>query len=274
LNIDIGELVVGPREPVRVMGVINLSPESFYQGAVADNIERFQAMIENSSKEGADMIDIGGASTAPKNIYGTSDISVEEEIKRVFQALGSIKTSSYPPLSIDTTSSKVAEVALDLGVSMVNDISGLNADPKMASLVADRGVPLVLMANCGVPCESVQTSLTLLKKSLERAKQVGIESKRIILDPGIGFGKPPEVDVAILQELNRFVKLNHPLLVGVSRKAFIGHILDQPDPSDRLIGSLGATTVAVMKGASIIRTHDVRETRVAVQMGEALRRSQ
>lgn len=273
LNVEIDGLLVGPDNPVRVMSVINLSPESFYQGAVADSIEKFQAMVENSSKEGADIIDIGGASTAPKNVYGTSDISVEEEIKRVFQALDSIKTSEYPPLSIDTTSSKVAEVALDLGVSMVNDISGLGADSKMASLVADRGVPLVLMANCGTPCESIQTSLISLENSLENARNAGIESRKIILDPGIGFGKPPEVDVAILQELNRFVKLNHPLLVGVSRKAFIGHILDQPDPGDRLIGSMVATTVAVMKGASIVRTHDVRETKVAVQMGEALRRS-
>ena len=274
LNVDIGGLLVGPSKPVRVMSVINLSPESFYKRAVADSIEKFQAMIETSSKEGADIIDIGGASTAPKNVYGTSDISVEEEIKRVSQALDSLKTSAYPPLSIDTTSSKVAEVALDLGVSMVNDISGLRADSKMASLVADRGIPIVLMANCGLPCESIQASLSSLKGSLDNARQAGIESEKIILDPGIGFGKPPDVDVAILQELNRFVKLDHPLLVGVSRKAFIGHILDQPDPGDRLIGSMVVATVAVMKGASAVRTHDVRETKVAVQMGEGLRGSQ
>ena len=116
--------------------------------------------------------------------------------------------------------------------------------------------------------------MSSLENSLENARKAGIESGKIILDPGIGFGKPPEVDVAILQELNRFVKLNHPLLVGVSRKAFIGHILDQPNPGDRLIGSMVATTVAVMKGASVVRAHDVRETKLAVQMGEALRRSQ
>ena len=271
LNVDIGGLLVGPSEPVRVMSVINLSPESFYKGAVADSIETFQAMIDTSSREGAEIIDIGGASTAPKNVYGTSDIAIE--IKRVSQALSSIKSSEYPPMSIDTTSSKVAEIALDLGVSMVNDISGLHADSKMAQLIADRDVPVVLMANCGSPCDSIQKSLNSLKDSLSIARKAGIKSGKIILDPGIGFGKPPEVDVAILQELNQFVKLNHPLLVGVSRKAFIGHVLDQPNPEDRLIGSVIATSFVVMKGASLIRTHDVRETKVAVQMGEALRRN-
>ncbi len=273
VNVDIGGLLVGPDKPVRVMGVINLSPESFYKGTVADSIDMYQAMVENTSKQGAEIIDIGGASTAPKSIYGTSDISVQEEIKRVAYALDSTMSSAYPPFSIDTTSSEVAEVALDRGVSMVNDISGLHADPNMASLVAESGVPIVLMANCGTPCESVQKSLKSLEDSLDIAKKAGIKSEKIIIDPGIGFGKPPEVDVSILQELTRFMKLDHPLLVGVSRKAFIGHILDQPNPDERLIGSMVATAVAVMNGASVIRTHDVRETKMAIHMGEALRRS-
>jgi dihydropteroate synthase len=273
LSVNIDGLMIGPDNPVRVMSVVNLSPESFYKGSVADSIDTFHKIIETSSKEGADIIDIGGASTAPKHVYGKSDISVEEEIKRVTQALDSIKTSECPPLSIDTTLSKVAEIGLDLGVSMVNDISGLHADSKMAGLVADRGVPIVLMASCGTPCDSVQTSLNALKDSLDIARSAGIESGKIIIDPGIGFGKPPGVDVAILQELNRFLKLDHPILIGVSRKAFIGHLLGQPDPDERLIGSVVATAVAVMNGASVIRTHDVRETKMAVQMGEALRRS-
>jgi dihydropteroate synthase len=255
------------------MSVINLSPESFYKGTIADSIDKFHERMETVLREGADLIDIGGASTAPKNVYGTSDISVEDEIKRVTQSLHSIDVSKYPPLSIDTTSSKVAEIALDLGVKMVNDISGLHADSRMANLVADCEVPIVLMANCGTPCDSIQKSLNSLKDSLRIAKDAGIESGKIILDPGIGFGKPPEVDITILQELIQFVKLNHPLLVGVSRKAFIGHILDQPNPEDRLTGSVIATSFAVMKGANLIRAHDVRETKIAVQMGEVLRRS-
>ena len=271
LNVEIGGLPVGLAHPVRVMSVVNLSPESFYKEAVADSIDKFQTMVETISKEGADIIDIGGASTAPRNVYGTSDISVEEETKRVSQALSSVKISKYPPMSIDTTSSKVAEVALDLGVSMVNDISGLHADSKMARLIADRDVPIVLMANCDTPCDSIQKSLNSLKDSLGIAREAGIKSEKIILDPGIGFGKPAEMDIVILQELTRFVNLGHPLLVGVSRKAFIGHILDQPNPDDRLIGSLVATAVAVMRGANVIRTHDLGETKMIVRMGEALR---
>lgn len=265
--------MIGPDNPVRVMSVINLSPESFYKGAVADSIDRFHVMIDAASKEGADIVDIGGMSTAPRQIYGTEGISVEKEAKRVSRALNSILVSDYPPISIDTTSSKVAEIALDLGVSMVNDISGLHADSEMARLVADRGVPIVLMANCGEPCGSIQASLKSLRDSLNIAGGAGVETDKMIIDPGIGFGKPPDVDVAILQELDRFLELGYPLLIGVSRKAFIGHLLGQPDPDDRIVGSVAATTVAVMNGANVIRTHDVKETRMAVQMGEALRRS-
>jgi dihydropteroate synthase len=272
-DVNISGLKVGPTNPVRVMSVINLSPESFYKGSVADSIDKLQEMIETASRDGTDVIDIGGVSTAPKDVYGTSDVSVEEELKRVSQALDSITVSRFPPFSIDTTSSRVAEIALELGVSMVNDVSGLHADTEMAGLIADQDVPIVLMASCDGACKSVQACLDSLKESLVIAGGAGIKPEKIILDPGIGFGKPPEVDVAILQELNLFASLNHPLLVGVSRKAFVGHLINEPSPDNRLIGSVIATAVAVMNGASVIRTHDVRETRVAIQMGEALRRT-
>ena len=270
-SVSIGGLMVGPRYPVRVMSVVNLSPESFYKSAVADSIEKFRQMVKMAAEEGADFVDIGGASTAPKNVYGTPDITMDEELGRVTQALESIKVSEYPPLSIDTTSSRVAEAALNLGVSMVNDISGLHADPNMAGFVADQGVPVVLMANCGEPCNSVQAAVQSLRDSLYIAQGAGIEPEKIIVDPGIGFGKPPEADIAMLKELDLFAELGHPLLVGVSRKAFIGHILEQPKPDDRLIGSLVAAAIAVLRGANVIRTHDAGETRIAVQMSEVLR---
>jgi len=271
-KVNIGELMVGPSNPVRVMSAINLSPESFYKASIADGIDKFHEMLENASKDGADIIDIGGASTAPKDIYSTSDVSVDEEIERVTRALDALNTSKYPPLSIDTTSSRVAEVALNRGVSMVNDTSGLHMDTKMASLVADWCVPIVLMANCNGPCDSILASLNSLKDSLSIAKTAGIKTDKIIIDPGIGFGKPADVDAAILRELNIFAELNHPLLVGVSRKSFIGHFLDTPNPDDRLTGSIIATAVAVMNGANIIRTHDIRETKIAIKMGVALRK--
>ncbi len=271
-KVNIGKLMVGPSKPVRVMSVINLSPESFYKASIADGIDKFHEMLENASKDGADIIDIGGASTAPKEIYGTSDVSVDEEIERVTHALDSIDASKYPPLSIDTTSSRVAEVALNRGVSMVNDTSGLHMDAKMAGLVAGWCVPIVLMSHCSIPCDSILASLNSLRDSLTIANNSGIKTDKIILDPGIGFGKPADVDAAILRELNLFVELNHPLLVGVSRKSFIGHFLDSPNPDDRLTGSIIATAVAVMNGASIIRTHDIRKTKIAIKMGEALRK--
>jgi dihydropteroate synthase len=253
------------------MSVINLSPESFYKSTVADSSEKFHQMLALATEKGADIVDIGGASTAPKNVYGTSDITIDEEFSRVTSALESIKASEYPPLSIDTTSSRVAEAALDLGVSMVNDISGLHADPEMAGLVAEKGVPVVLMANCDKPCSGVQAAVRSLRDSLNIAQGAGIDLEKIIVDPGIGFGKPPDADIAILKELDLFAQLGHPLLVGVSRKAFIGHILDQPNPDDRLIGSLAAATIAVLRGASVVRTHDVGETKIAVQVGSILR---
>ncbi len=264
--VNVGGLHVGPKHPVRIMGAINLSPESFYKGAVAETTDEFQMMLERLILEGADVIDIGGASTAPKSVYGTSDVTREEEIKRVSLALESVDDIEKP-ISIDTTSSAVAEVALDLGASLVNDISGLKADPRMVDLVVGRDVPIVLMANCITPCGSVQDSLDSLRVSLKIAEDGGVSSEKIILDPGIGFGKPPQVDFAILRNLGQFVKLGHPLLVGVSRKAFIGHLLEQSRPEDRLLGSVAATSIAVMNGASMIRTHDVKEARIAARIG-------
>jgi dihydropteroate synthase len=144
--VNIEGLQIGSNHPVRIMGVINLSPESFYKGTIAKNTDEFQIMVVRLVSEGADIIDIGGASTAPKNVYGTSDITRQKEIKRVTLALESIDDIKRP-ISIDTTSASVAEVGLDLGASIVNDISGLQADSRMAKLVSEREVPVILMAN-------------------------------------------------------------------------------------------------------------------------------
>jgi dihydropteroate synthase len=271
--VDIEGLQIGPEQPVRIMGVINLSPESFYKGTIAKTPEKLQMQMKKAISEGADIIDIGGASTAPGQFYDTSGVSMEEEYRRVSEALpflADIRT----PISIDTTSSKVAELALDYGVSIVNDVSGLQADPKMARLVADRQANVILMANCDPPCGSVQKSLDSLRTSLFVARDNGIDPGKIILDPGIGFGKPPVVDYSILRNLGRFLTLGFPIMVGVSRKAFIGHVLNQIDPGNRLEGSIAATSIAVMNGAHMIRAHDVRETKIAARIGEAIRGKQ
>jgi len=268
--VNVRGLLIGPEQPVRVMGVINLSPESFYKGAIAHTPEEFLRQYEKAVSQGADIIDIGGASTAPGNVYDISEMSVEEEIRRVSAALRTLPDSKTP-ISIDTTSSRVAEIALDYGASIVNDVSGLQADPRMARLVANSEAVVILMANCHPPCGSVQKSLDSIKASLMTARDNGIDPGRIIIDPGIGFGKPPVVDYSILRNLDKFVLLGFPLLVGVSRKAFIGQILGQDSPDDRLVGSIAATSIAVMNGAHMIRAHDVREARIAARIGESIR---
>lgn len=271
--VDVSGLRIGEGYPVRIMGVLNLSPESFYKGSIAVDEDSIQQAVAGIEGGGADIIDIGGASTAPKAVYDTPEVSVHEELRRVSEAIDMITTMTRLPLSIDTVSSKVAETALNLGVSIVNDTSGLKADSAMARLVADRAAPVILMANCGFSCDSCQASMDSLRDSLLIALNAEIDPSTILVDPGIGFGKPPEVDYEILHNLRAFTALHHPVLVGVSRKAFIGSQLEQSNPSDRLLGSVAATSVAVYKGASVIRTHDVKETKIAVVIGEAIRRT-
>lgn len=268
--VDVDGLRIGEGYPVRLMGILNLSPESFYKVTTVSEKSSIQQLVEKMEIDGVDIIDIGAASTAPSDIYGTSTISERDEITRVTSALGYITDVTNLPLSIDTVSSEVAETALDMGVSMVNDVSGLRADSRMVNLVKSKDVPLVIMTNCGSPCESVSSSLESLEESYTIAVKSGIGQEKVILDPGIGFGKPAEVDFEILGRLQQFARFDQPLLVGVSRKAFIGRLLGQENPAERLNGSLAATAIAVQNGANVIRTHDVKETRMAVRIGEAI----
>jgi len=271
-TVDIGGLKVGADFPPRIMSVINLSPESFYRDSIVDNSEQLVKVINGMEQDGADIIDVGGASTAPKGVYGTPEVTVEVELGRVTSNLEYIIRNARVPVSIDTVRSEVAEAAIDIGVSLVNDISGLTRDKRMAKLVADRGVPIVLMADCGGSCQTLKASLSSIERSVQIALSVGIPQERIIIDPGIGFGKPSEVDLKIIKELDRFCSLGHPVLVGVSRKAFIGDLLNQPDPSMRLTGTISVTSIAVANGANLIRTHDVEESKIAAKVGKALRR--
>jgi dihydropteroate synthase len=270
--VNIGGLKVGAGFPPRIMSVINLSPESFYRDSIVDNSEQLVKVINGMEQDGADIIDVGGASTAPREVYGTPEVTVEVELERVTSNLEYIVRNTKVPVSIDTVHSEVAEAAIDIGVSLVNDVSGLTRDKGMAKLVADRGVPIVLMADCGGSCQTLKASVRSVERSLKTALSVGIPQERIIIDPGIGFGKPSEVDLEIIRELDRFCSLGHPVLVGLSRKAFIGNLLNQPDPSMRLTGTIAATSIAVANGADLIRTHDVEKGKIAGKVGKALRR--
>ena len=266
--------MIGHDQPVRIAGVINLSPESFYKGSIASDTDTLIEKVHEMEREGVDILDIGGASTAPKQTYSTQNVSVQVELKRISEAMKVLKTVTDLPISIDTMDVTVAETALDMGAAVVNDVMGLKRDSAMAELVADRGVPVIVMANCAPPCQNVDAALDSVRESIRIAKAAGVSLDRIITDPGIGFGKPTEVDVALLRDLSRFTQLGHPVFVGVSRKAFIGELLGQQDPEARLTGTVAASALAVINGADIIRAHDVKEARIAASIGMALRKEE
>jgi dihydropteroate synthase len=270
-------LDVGDAVPVRVMAVLNVSPESFYPGSVHTQHERLADLAQAMVNAGANIIDVGAMSTAP---YLKTAISAEEESERLTRAIEAIVSHVAIPISADTKRAAPARAALAAGARIINDVGGLKFDPQMAAVVASANAGLVLMASenapqQGTPLHRVQTAL---EESLTIAARANIPRDRIVLDPGVGFFRQPgivwhEWDRVVLRELTRLRDLGFPLLVGVSRKSFIGKILDQPNPADRLVGSLTCAALAVYNGAHIIRAHDVKETVEAVRMAEWLRRA-
>lgn len=266
-------LVVGGSMPVRVVGVINLSPESFYAGSVRTGIDELADQAERMAREGADMLDLGAMSTAP---YKETQISLDEEIRRLEAAVAVVRQAAGLPVSVDTPRAEAAAAALAAGATVVNAVAGLT-DPDLARVVARSARGLVIMARerPGAPVDPVEQVRFSWQQDLAIAREAGIEPQRIVLDPGIGFfraGPLPwhEWDCRVLRDLGRLTEAGHPLYVGVSRKSFIGERLDRPDPADRLPGSLAATTLAVAHGAALIRTHDVAATRDAIRMAEAV----
>jgi dihydropteroate synthase len=266
---------VGDGFPVRLVGAINVSPESFYAGSVAQSEAALARLAERMAAEGADLLDIGAMSTAP---YLTTEVSEDEEARRLAAAVTAVRKRVSLPISADTRRSRPARAALDAGATVVNDVSGLRQDPAMAPLIAARASGAILMASETSPGaqEPVTTVRALLAQSLGLARAAGVPEERIVLDPGIGFFRQATIpwhawDCEILQRLAELRALGRPILVGLSRKSFIGHLLGRPDPADRLPGSLAATAAAVLKGAHLIRTHDVGATREAIRVAEALR---
>lgn len=272
---SLASLSVGDSLPVRVMAVLNVSPESFYQGSVQTSRESLAEAARAMASAGADIIDIGAMSTAP---YLKTHISVEEETERLTQAVEVVASRVTVPVSADTQRAQSAAAALAAGARIINDVSGLKHDPAMAALIARSGAGAVVMASertpgTGAPMTRIKTAL---QESLHTAAQAGIPRDRIVLDPGLGFFRQPGVpwdewDCVVLRDLAELRSLGFPLLVGVSRKSFIGKILGQPNAADRLTGSLACAAVAVYNGAHIIRAHDVKETVETVRMAERLR---
>ncbi len=249
------------------MGILNVTPDSFSDGGSYTGRDSILKRAGQMIREGADIIDIGGESTRP----GYTRISDEEEIERVLPALRWIRQEYDVPISVDTYKSKVAQAVLDAGCDLINDIWGLQADPDMAQVIARAQVPCVLMHNSkdGIYRDFLGDSIAVLQKSVETALLAGIAKDRIILDPGIGFGKTYEQNLFVLAHLKEYCSLGFPMLLGCSRKSVIGLTLDQPSGS-RLEGTLVTTTLAVMAGYAFVRVHDIEANKRSVMMAQAI----
>ena len=263
------------RDRVLVMGVLNVTPDSFYDGGRCASpetaVERALAMASN----GADIIDIGGESTRP----GAAPIPVAEEMERVLPVIAEIRKRIEIAISIDTTKSAVAAEALAAGASIVNDVSALRSDDAMGERVAAVDAHVVLMHMKGTPAsmqenpsydDVVEEVRSFLEERVHAAIAVGIAPNRIWIDPGIGFGKRLEHNLALLRRLGRLVELGLPVVAGLSRKSFLGRILDLP-ADDRLEGTIAANAVAIANGADVIRVHDVAEGRRTADVAFRLR---
>jgi dihydropteroate synthase len=251
-----------------VMGVLNVTPDSFSDGGQFIAPERALAQATRMIAEGADIIDVGAESTRP---YGSQPVSVDEELKRLRPILAEIVSLGIP-VSIDSMKSAVVGWALDSGAAIVNDVWGLQRDPDMAKLLAARHSPVIVMHNrCNVDADIdiMQDIAAFFARSLEIAAKAGISPDHIVLDPGIGFGKTPEQSMTALARLNEFGVFGLPLLVGASRKRFISSVVPS-DPHQRIGGSIAAHLIAVQGGARIIRTHDVSETVQSLRVAAAI----
>jgi len=272
----LGSVGVGGSNPVRIMGILNTSPESFYKKSIKTTKNSIAKAVRQMEIDGADFIDVGGMSTAP---YLSTIVSEKVETKRVINAIKIIQKVSNLPISIDTCRSNVAYRALEEGAEILNDISGLKYDPKILDVILQFQPSLVICAYSKTRMMGNQVTIAkkLLKQSLTLAKAAKINTKNIVLDPAVGFfrksGNGPfftrinsdwmKRDLLILQNL-RSIKGRDPLLVSVSNKSFIGKILNKKNTADRLSGSLAVEVLSVINGADIIRTHNVKETKKVV----------
>ena len=260
-----------------VMGVINVTPDSFSDGGRFTTVDAALRQAETLVEQGAHILDIGGESTRPFS----EPVGVEEELRRVAPVVEAVARRFPVPISIDTTKAVVAKAALDSGATVVNDISGLRFDPAMAELAASRGAVVVLMHMKGTPRDMqvapyyedvVEEVLGFLRERAAYAKERGIAPERIWIDPGIGFGKRLEDNLALLRHLHRFKELGHPLLVGHSRKSFIGTVTGIEAPEERDVATAAVAALAAAQGADVVRVHNVAMTVQALKMADAIHR--
>ena len=269
---DGGVLALGT--VTRVMGILNVTPDSFANGGRHLDPARAAEAAARMTEEGADLLDVGGESTRP----GSEPVAAAIEIERVAPVIEAIRARSTVRISIDTSKAEVAQRALDAGADMVNDVSALG-DPAMLGLLRERRVPAVLMHMRGTPRtmqhdtgyrDVVAEVAAFLEQAVARTTDAGIPEGKILVDPGLGFGKSPQGNLAILRRLAGFARIGRPIVIGASRKSFVGSVLDLP-VDERLEGSLAVAALASAHGAHVIRTHDVRATVRVVRMIDAIR---
>ncbi|WP_335872122.1 dihydropteroate synthase [Bacillus sp. 2205SS5-2] len=266
-TIECGPYTLEYGEKTLVMGILNVTPDSFSDGGKYKVIEEAVFRAKEMISHGADIIDIGGESTRP----GFEAVSIEEELSRVIPVIKAVSQAVSVPISIDTYKAETAQRAIEAGAHIINDVWGAKKDPNMASVAAKKGVPIILMHNR----ESkeyehfVRDVLQDVQKSIEIVKQAGVRDEKIILDPGIGFAKDVKLNIKMMNELDKLVALGYPVLLGTSRKRFIGHVLDLP--VEKRVEGTGATVCyGIQKGCRMIRVHDVREIKRMTQMMDAL----
>ncbi len=250
-----------------IMGILNLTPDSFSDGARYNEVEAAVAHARQLAEAGADLLDVGAESTRP----GFQPITAEEEWQRLRSVLPRLLQELYIPISVDTYKAEVAQRALDLGVHLINDIWGLQGDRNMAGVIKESGVPVVVMHNRqrAVYQDLLGEIQQDLRQSLIIAQRAGINPQQIILDPGIGFGKTLEHNLEVMQRLAELRSLGQPLLLGTSRKSLIGQVLNAP-VGERLEGTIATVVLGIAAGVDLVRVHDVREVRPAVQMADAI----
>ena len=271
---------------VQVMGVLNVTPDSFSDGGKFDDLERAVERALEIEAEGADILDIGGESTRP----GSRSVNAEEEAARVFPVLERLAGKLRIPISIDTTKLEIARGAIERGAELINDISGLRFEHGLANLAAETGAALILMHSRGTP-ETMQQLPPVedifveviggLRWSVEQAVERGVERSKLILDPGIGFGKTVEQNLQLIHQLDRLTEeFELPILLGTSRKSFIKRTLDQRmtaaqrnDDRERLAGTIASSVIGILRGARIVRVHDVAEMTAVVRLAEAISQS-
>ena len=272
----LGDLWIGDDYPTRIMGVINVSPESFYKGSVKLSYEDVAEEARKMERDGADIIDVGGMSTAP---YLRTFVGEDLEAERISWAVEAAKSAVKIPVSADTSRLKPAMAAIRAGADVINDVTGLRVQPRIARLVAEHGLSLIVCAsNLGglrSSSEAPMAAIRSLRESIQAAVKGGVEPNRIIIDPGIGFHRSTglpwfEIDLSLLRGLRRLRVLGKPIMVGVSRKSFLGAITGKDKPEERLASSIAAEAMAVILGAHGIRVHDVAEALDAIRVVEAL----